>query len=84
MKKLNLVKPWRMRVVRQNLGDLRMCSGTEDIIFVPCLGPRSTDEAAYLFESSPRTITGNRNIRCVSNNGPLSGAIFALDNPRTS
>ena len=81
MKKLKLAKPWRMRVVRQNLSDLRMCGGTEDAIFVPCLGPRGTEEIAHFIQSSPRT--PNANIRCVSNHGPQSGAIFALDNPRT-
>jgi hypothetical protein len=81
MKKLHLIKPWRMRVVRQNLSELRMY-GVEETIFVPCQGPSGAQWVSNFLQDSPRAI-GSTNIRSISNNAPLSGAIFVQDNPRT-
>ena len=50
MKKLHLVRPRRMRALRQNLGEANT-GGTGTAVFVQCLGPSDSNKsvAGFLF-----------------------------------
>jgi hypothetical protein len=66
MKKLHLVRPRRMRAVRQNLGEV-ILYGTGTAVSVPCSGPAGcNDTPRSLFAGCARTSASN-NLRFTTN-----------------
>ncbi|MBA3827712.1 MAG: hypothetical protein H0X33_02140 [Taibaiella sp.] len=56
MRKLQLIKPWGLRTVRQRLNDTTDLKVMEGTTYMPCMGPVATDIIAegYLADSDIR------------------------------
>ena len=78
MKKLRLIKPWRLRAVRQKLGDAHI-TGIElvDASFAPCAAPVSTEPVCGRFQVSDiRSVCSFPLHDAVPTEGPRSSVIF--------
>lgn len=81
MKKLRLIKPWKLRAVRQRLCDSRELA-YESALLVPCRGPQDNFEEVHHL----RSIDCNDRVLLPNNWGgniaPVSYIIHPAANPR--
>ena len=84
MKKLRLIKPWRLRTVRQHLSNGRSFENDMELR-ISCCGPHTCFEAV----NNPRSINtcnraeGNISERALYNNAPFSNIICRTPNHTT-
>jgi|GEM_PF-3073434 len=82
MKKLQLIRPWKLSAVRQHLSDNEVTSGNMDgMFFRPCYGPAATEEvqAARYDADNARTSMTNMHM-LFANCAPFSTASFLSTN----
>ena len=78
MKKLRLIKPWRLRAVRQKLGDARIGNELTAASWAPCSAPDSTELVSSRFQMTDiRSVCSFPMHDIVRTEGPRSGVIFA-------
>ncbi len=85
MKKLRLIKPWRLKAVRQRLESERIHGEESQARAITCCGPETEPESmnvAYNWLTNSR-ICPNRDGRSENRaKAPVSDAIFVLANNR--
>jgi len=73
MKKLRLIKPWKLRAVRQRLGDVSISAG-DTFCMIPCCGPVAYDED--VMPSEDNRICKYNGRAAYRNSAPVSGVSF--------
>lgn len=81
---MRLIKPWRLRTVRQHLSDDRSFMNDTEML-VSCCGPQADLDEVYNARITTlyNRTENNRSEHALYNNAPLSNVICKISNPRT-